>query len=219
MKTKILALCFGLGLLLAVLQPSFAQEPPRPPLRQEPPQPRPSVEMPLLMQRPLPQQPPEAIELTPEAEKQALEYIQQFNPKEAEELGRIKFIHPERYAERLRHALLEKHHLERLHKDDPARYEREIKIRELERQTYELAESYRQAQDEATQKTMRSNLANVVAQLFDLREMNRQEEVKRMEAELKRLKETLAQRQKNRAEIIERRVQQMTGEAGAVEWE
>jgi hypothetical protein len=66
---------------------------------------------------------------------------------------------------------------------------------------------------------LRGNLASVITQLFDLREMNRQEEVKRMEAELARLKETLVQRQKNRSSIIERRIQQLTGEAGAMEWE
>jgi hypothetical protein len=82
-----------------------------------------------------------------------------------------------------------------------------------------LGESYRKAQDEAARKMLRGNLASVITQLFDLREMNRQEEVKRMEAELKRLKDTLVQRQKNRADIIERRIQQLTGEAGAMEWE
>jgi hypothetical protein len=106
-----------------------------------------------------------------------------------------------------------------LQKENPVRFERESKIRDLERQSHELGESYRKAQDEATRKTVRSNLANVLTQLFDLREMNRQEEVKRLEAELKRLKDTLAQRQQNRANIIERRIQQLTGEAGAMEWE
>ncbi len=38
-------------------------------------------------------------------------------------------------------------------------------------------------------------------------------------AELQRLKDTLVQRQKNRVDIIERRIQQLTGEAGAMEWE
>jgi hypothetical protein len=66
---------------------------------------------------------------------------------------------------------------------------------------------------------MRTNLSNVIAQLFDWREINRQDEVKRMETELRRLKETLDQRQKNRAVIIERRIQQLTGEAGAMEWD
>jgi hypothetical protein len=110
-------------------------------------------------------------------------------------------------------------HLRRSQRDDPARFEREKKIAEFERQSRELAGSYSKAQDEAARKTFRANLAEVVTQLFDLREQNRQEEVRRMETELKRLKDTLEQRQKNRANIIERRIQQLTGEAGAMEWE
>lgn len=93
------------------------------------------------------------------------------------------------------------------------------KIAEFERQSRELAGSYSKAQDEAARKTLRANLAEIVTKLFDLREQNRQEEVRRMETDLKRLKDTLAPRQKNRANIIERRIQQLTGEAGAMEWE
>jgi len=146
-------------------------------------------------------------------------YLAQTNPKEAEGLGRFKLVDSKRYAMRLRGILEEKARSEYLKKNDPARYEREIKIRDLERQSRELSESHRQTPDEAARKTMRANLSNVIAQLFDLREMNRQDEVKRMEADLKRLKETLEQRQKNRVNIIERRIQQLTGEAGAMEWE
>ena len=162
---------------------------------------------------------PENFVLTPELEKEALDYIAQTNPLEAQDLPRFKQIDQRRYTMRLKTALDEKARLEFFQKDDPARYERELKIRELERQSRELSENYRKTPDEAARKTIRTNLSTVIAQLFDLREMNRQDEVKRMEADLKRLKETLEQRQKNRVNIIERRIQQLTGEAGAMEWE
>ncbi len=206
MKVKISAILFGCGLLLVMINLAWSQEP----------QPRSRADAPLLRERPLSQ--PE-FDLTPEMEQEALEYLARLNPHGAEELRTIKTINPKVYTDRLRQLFREKYQLERLQKENPARFERESKIRELERQSHELGESYRKAQDEAARKTLRSNLASVITQLFDLREMNRQEEVKRMEAELKRLKDTLAQRQKNRADIIERRIQQLTGEAGAMEWE
>jgi hypothetical protein len=206
MKVKISAILLGCGLLLVMINLAWSQEP----------QPRPRVDAPLLRERPLPQ--PE-FDLTPEMEQEALEYLAKLNPRGPDELREIKAINPREYTVRVNRILREKYQLERLQKEDPARFERESKIRELERQSHELGESYRKAQDEATRKSIRSNLNNLITQLFDLRELNRQEEMKRMETELARLKETLVQRQKNRAGIIERRIQQLTGEAGAMEWE
>lgn len=162
---------------------------------------------------------PENFVLTPELEKEALDYLASINPREAQDLQRFKLADQRRYTMRLKAVLDEKARLEVFQKDDPARYERELKIRDLERQSREFSESYRKSLDGAGRQATRANLSNVIAQLFDLREMNRQDEVKRMEADLKRLKETLEQRQKNRAGIIDRRIQQLTGEAGAMEWE
>lgn len=162
---------------------------------------------------------PENFVLTPELEKEALDYLAQINPMEAQDLQRFKLVDQRRYTMRLKAVLDEKARLEIFQKDDPVRYEREMKIRDLERQSRELSESYRKSSDEAARRTMRTNLTNVIALLFDLREMNRQDEVKRMEMDLRRLKETLEQRQKNRVGIIERRIQQLTGEAGVMEWE
>jgi hypothetical protein len=209
MKTNILAFSLGIGLWLMLMTPASAQEP----------QPRPRGDAPLVQEKSLPVTPMPDVDVTPEMEKEALEYLAKLNPRGADDLRELKMVNQRAYADRLQRILREKYHLERLQKEDPSRFERESKLRELERQSHELGESYRRAQDEATRKTLRSNLSNVITQLFDLREMNRQEEVKRMEAELKRLKDTLVQRQKNRADIIERRIQQLTGEAGAMEWE
>jgi hypothetical protein len=256
MKTKFLILCCGLGFLFAVVDSSFSQEQPAPRLEgQKSLQPK----------KPVPAFPMDEAGFSPAAEKEALEYIRQSNPKAADELESIKRERPEIYFGRLKQVLMLTYQLEmaltekrgaderafferaqalaaaeqrqreslkidlerlrreerlrRAEMDDPARVEREKKIAEFERQSRELAGSYSKAPDEAARKTLRANLAEIVTQLFDLREQNRQEEVKRMEADLKRLKDTLEQRQKNRANIIERRIQQLTGEAGAMEWE
>lgn len=183
------------------------------------PLPTPRADAPFQGRKP-PQAPlPENFVLPLELEKEALDYLAQINPMEADDLQRLKLVDQQRYAMRLKMMLDEKMRLAAFQKDDPVRYERELKIRELEHQSRELAESYRKSTDETVRRTTRTNLSNAIAQLFDLREMNRQDEVKRMEMDLKRLKETLEQRQKNRVGIIERRIQQMTGEAGAMEWE
>ncbi len=214
MKNKLTAILW-MALSVALLDSTFAQDTPLPPVKKDLP---PRGNDPLLMQKLLTPQ-PEIFELTPEMEKEALAYLAQRDPRALDEFNKIKGINPRIYNERLRQIWKERQRLEDLQKDDPVRYERELKIRDLERQSRELSEGYRKGQDEAARRAMRANLSNVIAQLFDLREINRQDEVKRLEAELRRLKETLDQRQKNRAGIIERRIQQLTGEAGAMEWE
>ena len=109
--------------------------------------------------------------------------------------------------------------LERAEQEAQAVQEREAKLFELERQCEELSESCRRAGSEASRKTARLNLERAITQLFDLREQNRQQEVLRMEAEVQRLKETLTQRQQYRLEIIQRRLEQLTGEASNLHWE
>lgn len=211
MKHLILRSWLAAILVLTMFGHSSAQE--------KAPQPAPRADLPRPGGKPPLAPLPENFVLTPELEKEALDYLAQNYPQEAQDLPRFKPMDQRRYTMRLKAVLDEKARVEFLQKNDPARYEREMKIRDLERQSRELSESYRKSADEAARRTMRTNLNNVIAQLFDLREMNRQDEVKRMEADLKRLKETLEQRQKNRAGIIERRVQQLTGEAGIMEWE
>jgi hypothetical protein len=211
MKNRILSIAVLLIWGLFMLGSSLAQE--------KTPQHKPRANAPFPGEKPPLSPLPENFVLTPELEKEALDYLAQANPAEAQGLQNFKRRDHRRYTMRLKAVLDEKARLEFFQKDDPARYERELKIRELERQSRELSESYRKTSDEGTRRTIRTNLSNVIAQLFDWREMNRQDEVKRMEQDLKRLKETLEQRQKNRVSIIERRIQQLTGEAGAMEWE
>ena len=161
---------------------------------------------------------PPRVNLTPEQEQEAMAYIQKVAPDEAERLKRLKAADPKRYADMLNRRLREKRRLERLKQEDPARYENEVKIRELERQSHELADTYRNSTGETARSGIRTKLATLTARLFDLREGRRQEEVKRMERDLERLRANLTERQKHKQQIIERRVAQLLGEAGTMEW-
>ena len=68
-------------------------------------------------------------------------------------------------------------------------------------------------------KKLRAELEQLVPKLFDLREMNRQDEVKRIGEELKLLQEALQERKKNRARSIDHRLKELLGEARRFEWD
>ena len=161
---------------------------------------------------------PPRVNLTPEQEQEAIAYIQEADPGEAERLKRLKSTDPKRYADMLNRRLREKRRLERRKQEDPARYEQEVKIRELERQSHKLADTYRNSTDEKARNEIRLNLATLTTRLFDLREARRQNEVKRMERDLERLRANLAERQKHKQQIIERRVAQLLGDPRNMEW-
>ncbi len=107
--------------------------------------------------------------------------------------------------------------LHELKSKDPDLYANKLRFMILERECDDLAGRYKNAA-KAEQGGLRSSLAEKVSELFDLREAGRQEEVKKMEAELEELREKLAERQSNKALIVERRVSELLVGSDALKW-
>ncbi|MEN6458955.1 MAG: hypothetical protein ABFC63_08485 [Thermoguttaceae bacterium] len=97
-----------------------------------------------------------------------------------------------------------------LEKKDPELFALIKKDMEFERQTRELAKQYRDA-SEADQPKVKEQIAEVVGKHFDIRQQRRALELKRLEQELQRLRDTMDHRSKARKEIVERRVSELTG--------
>ena len=83
-------------------------------------------------------------------------------------------------------------------------------IRKLEEETDQMSRAYRETTDPEKQKQFRVELRMKVQALFDLRETERLEHIQQIEADLANLKTTLDQRRKNRDQIIERRLKELT---------
>lgn len=73
--------------------------------------------------------------------------------------------------------------------------------------------------DANTQQKIKSDLTNTLNQLFDIRETQKQEEVKRLEKRLQELKESLQARKQNKNEIVQRRIQELLGDSRYLRWE
>jgi len=89
------------------------------------------------------------------------------------------------------------------------------KDNELEHQTVELSRQVRDASGEQKQQAMMM-LAKAVEDHFKVRQARRGLQIKRLSEELERLKEQIEVREKSKADIIRRRVQELTGEEGVI---
>jgi len=160
--------------------------------------------------------------LTPEEEQRALEFVRQFDPDRLSRLEALKVRSPHRYAIMVHRLSWAQGRLAELQQEDTVAYREHLetfrRMFALETDAEDIATRYRSTSDEQTKQQLRAQLTQVLAQLFDMREQMKQEEIRRMTGELERLRRIVEQRRKNKSAIIERHVQQMLGELDAMEW-
>ena len=191
--------------LMLALTPALAQEPPE--QRDRPPPEMMEPEM----------GPPPSHEQT-QGEQSDASFVDRW-------LDRMKEKHPEEYArlqklretspEEFRQALSEKLSQEKMrfrshdgqHGQPPPM---NPEIMKLEKEAMDISKTYRQTADAAQKEQIRKDLRQKLEALFDLREKDRQEHIRRIEADLVNLKKSVDQRQKNREQIIDRRLQEFT---------
>jgi hypothetical protein len=98
------------------------------------------------------------------------------------------------------------------------RIERSKKQKELEIEVELFVLKYKNA-DGSNQPKIKSELQSALNQLFELREAQKQEEVKSLEKRLQELKESLQVRKQKRDEIVQRRVQELLGDSRYLKWD
>ncbi len=103
------------------------------------------------------------------------------------------------------------HNWESLEQRDPEMYKFLKADHDLERRTRELAVQYRQAPDDE-KSSIEKQMKEVVDKHFQVRQDRRRLELKRLEEELKRLRDSFEQRNKAREGIVEKRVSQLLGQ-------
>lgn len=96
---------------------------------------------------------------------------------------------------------------------DPELRELTLRDQDLERQSFVLARRVREASG-VEKEQIRKQLAEVVEEHFSTRQELRKHQIDRMTAELNRLKEQVESRNAAKAEILQRRLRELTGEQG-----
>jgi len=100
--------------------------------------------------------------------------------------------------------------MQRLEQDDPEMYQLLVEDNRLDREASALARRVREAKSTDREK-LRAELAVVVNKHFDVRQQRRELSLKRMEEELKRLREAIESRSKGRDDVVQRRITELVG--------
>ena len=156
--------------------------------------------------------------ITQAEEEEILRKINEENLRQVEDLERLKKEKPMAYYEILYKTQRELEHLARLEEEDPERYELKKKQRSLDIKSHKLANQYKATSKENEKKEIKKELMNVLNELFDMREADRKEEIKRLNNRLEELKSILAKREQMKKDIIERRFKELTGQIEELVW-
>jgi hypothetical protein len=97
-----------------------------------------------------------------------------------------------------------------LEKNDPEMYKLLKADADLDRQSQELAVQYRQAPKDQ-QGPIKERLEKAVTEHFEARQQRRLLELKRLEEELNRLRESIDKRKEAQQQIVNRRVSELLG--------
>ena len=103
-------------------------------------------------------------------------------------------------------------YLETLSESDRALYERLMREREMEAEALRLAQRYRVAATDAERAGLRTDLRDRLGAMFDLKQQNRREEIRQMEAALDTLVARLQERAAMRERIVEHRLNELIGQ-------
>jgi hypothetical protein len=107
--------------------------------------------------------------------------------------------------------------LERMAEDDPEMHKLVMEDMRLEEASLDLANQFRTATPENREK-LRADLAVQVHKHFDVRQQRRELQLKRLEDELKRLREAIESRTRTRDEIVQKRLIDLVGDPKDLEF-
>lgn len=153
-----------------------------------------------------------------EQEKEALEFIQMIAPFRMDNLKKLKQFDPGEYQRRLMEAYHNKLQLDLLKQNDPQQYQSRIDEIKMDQQSNQMGEDYRKATSQEEKDRIRGNLKTLLNQLFDVREKNKEAEIKHLEDQLTRLKTTMADRRKNKDQIVQNRLEELLDEGKSLRW-
>jgi len=153
--------------------------------------------------------------ISEEDEKELLKNIKNDLRKE---LQVIKNINEDKYFEFLRESQYKNMKIPFMAKREKLMHERERKIFESEIRTEALAAKYTRA-NESEKRNIKNQIRTELNGLFEQKEQRRKQEVEVLSNELKELKKSLEVRQKNKKDIIERRVQELLDEDQYLDWD
>ncbi|MBI5360659.1 MAG: hypothetical protein HZA48_08780 [Planctomycetes bacterium] len=161
---------------------------------------------------------PEKLKQMEEMREKVFEFIKEFHPEKARELRKLHENNPEEFRNEMKELRKEMEKMENMEKENPERYKEVVHKKDLRKNCFELSKAYREADTPEKKAEIQKQLRPAVAELFDLREKDKERGVKEMEAGLKKAVEIQKERQKNRDAIIDDHIREMLGEPDPMKW-
>ena len=152
---------------------------------------------------------PDVLFLTPEQEAEVLDYLKEMRPEQADELLKWKDRRPEQYRRALSRAFREMRYVQDMKERDPELYKIVSQEKQFDSQSQTLARQYRNTDDENEKKRIEDEVKKLLDKIFDLRQMNYEAEIERLEKRLAEAKENNAERLANKSEIVQRRLEEL----------
>jgi hypothetical protein len=153
-----------------------------------------------------------------EKEQEFLEYIQEYMPYEYDDVVELKEKNPVEYHKKLKDGMHRMHYMKQLKEDDPDAHDRIIKMAKLEQQSLRLSKQYRKEENAGKKEGIKAELLQILDSIFNIRQENKEKEVKRLELKLEELKTTLKKRKDVKQEIIQNRLNKLIGKSDHLEW-
>lgn len=152
-----------------------------------------------------------------EQEKEGLEFLKENVPAYYDEVVEMKSANPNGYKKMVVEAVQRKWSIQSRAGGDQDYMSELVDIYSMDMETRRLVMKYRSA-DAGERESIRSSLRQTLAQLFDLREREREREMVSLEERLAALQENLKLRKQNKSLIVDNRIKQLLGEASNLEW-
>ena len=104
-------------------------------------------------------------------------------------------------------------YLEEMQRRHKELYDRLMRERRMEAQTYDLARTIRQLPQGEQRQRFLDSLRTTLNEIFELKQENRRREIQQLENQITELRRRLEKREEMREQMIEQRIQQLIGES------
>jgi len=147
-----------------------------------------------------------------------LEYLKDQEPGEYQRLLMLEEQDPGEFYKVVHQGARDLVQLKELKEKDPDTYKRIMDVRDLRKETEELALKYVRAADDETRSNYEKELKSNLEKLFDIREEQRTLAIRAMKIRVKTLENQLIKRKEYKDAIIENRFKDVTGQNDFLQW-
>lgn len=156
--------------------------------------------------------------MLPGVPHQIIQFWQEVDPETIEEMRHHFDANPQERQQLIHRAMEETRRLAEMRGRDPEGFELVLQQRRLERHVRGLGEQLRNTKEAAEKERILGELRTTLDQLFEVREAVRAREIKGLEERVKELQALAKKRRAHKAEILDHKVKELSGELDYLKW-